>query len=220
MREILPAGLTSDAPGRGPIREERRSNNRPIELAGNNQLFHPCKVLVRLPEDPADQIDRDPRTATFNRGDADCHQTSDASLPHSFQERAHRVADDRRWSPPRRSDDGNDGVLSLDRPPDIIGSAAIALDDRRQAVDAREVRGPPSESSEGIASTKALGQDKLSRSASRPDHGDPRFPVSCWFPLLRHRGSSRCECLGRHGPAQSIAALDFALSGTFDSGSF
>src|SRR5207237_7365211 len=122
MREILPPGLTSDASGRGPIREERRSNNRPIELAGSNQLFHPREVLVRLPEDPADQIDRDPRTPTFDRGDADRHQTSDASLPHSFEERAHRVADDRRWSPPSRSADGNDGVLTLARPRNVTGS--------------------------------------------------------------------------------------------------
>src|SRR5947207_1936228 len=196
MREILPPGLTSDASGRGPIREERRTNNRPIELAGSNQLFHPREVFVRLPEDPADQIDRDPRTATFDRGDADGHQTPDARLLHSFQERAHRVTDDRRRSPPFWCDDGNDGVLSLDGPPDVIGFASIALDDRRQAVDAGEFRGPPSESGESIPSTKSLRQDELPRSAGRSDHGDSRFPVTCSFLLLRQRGS-QCECLGR-----------------------
>src|SRR6059058_3212010 len=84
MRKILTPGLTSDASGRGPIREERRTNNRPIELAGSNQLFHPREVFVRLSADPVDQIDRDPRTATFDRSHADSYQTPYASLQHSF----------------------------------------------------------------------------------------------------------------------------------------
>src|SRR5438046_7508917 len=90
--EVLPPHLGSNPARLGSVREIRRSDNGPLDRARSNEPLHPRKVCIRLSQNPADEIDHDPRPQTFDRRDAHTDEAPDTGSAHRIELGARDVA--------------------------------------------------------------------------------------------------------------------------------
>src|SRR5438093_11002040 len=70
VREVLPPDLSSNPARPRPVREIRRSDDGPVDPTRCDEPLHPSKVRIGLSQNPADEIDQNPRQSPFYRGEA------------------------------------------------------------------------------------------------------------------------------------------------------
>jgi len=172
MREILSPGLASDAACRRSVRKVGRTDDGPIEAARGDQLFHPGEVCVGLAKDPADQVDQDPRAASFDGGNAYRDEAPYARFLHGRELGTGHVADDGRRSAAFRGHDGNHGILSPDRTSNVLEVSTVALDHRSQPLDVDQRVGTTRERSHRMLASDAFFDYEPTRTTGGSNHGD------------------------------------------------
>src|SRR5439155_16597053 len=151
-------------------REIRRSDDGPVDPARRYEPLHPSKVRIGLSQNPADEIDQNPRPSPFDRGDAHADEPPDAALLHRIQFGARDVAHHGRRTAAFRDDNRDDCVLSGDRTPDVIEVSAIPLNHRSQSPNAHESIGAACERRHRMPSTLTFIEDEAAGATRRPDH--------------------------------------------------
>src|SRR3989449_1238614 len=85
VEEVLPPGLRSNPARLRPVREIRRPANSPVDRTQSNEALHSSEVGVGLSQNPADQVDQNPRSSPLNRGDAHADEPSDTGFAHRVE---------------------------------------------------------------------------------------------------------------------------------------
>src|SRR2546426_11486189 len=81
--EVLPPGLRSNPARLRPVREIRRSDGSPVDRTQSNEALHSSEVGIGLSQNPADQVDQNPKSSPLNRRGAPADEPSDTRFSES-----------------------------------------------------------------------------------------------------------------------------------------
>jgi len=179
--EILPPGLGSNPARLGSVREIRRSDNRPVERTRGNETLHPSKVGIGFSQNPADEIDHNPRPLTFDRRDTHADEAPDPGFAHRVEFRARDVAHHGCRTTAFGDDDRDDGILSAHRASHVLQVPAVPANHRFEPIDLRQRVGTASERRHRVPTEDPLVEDQSAGATRRADHGD----VPTRFRLIR-----------------------------------
>src|SRR5205807_5934971 len=165
-------GLASDPARRRSVREVRRTDNRPVEAARGDQLFHPGEVGVWLPQDPADQVDQDPRAPSFDGRNAHGDDAPHARFPHGRKFGTCHVADDGRWSAALRGHNRDHRVLPADRASNVLEVSTVSMDYHPQSRNIGQCVGTTRERGHRMSTPDAFFEYEATRATCGPDYDD------------------------------------------------